>query len=99
MARIHAARKIPDWHAYALAAVIEESRLVRPNPPLPEYVRDSYLAALRELSDIGMTVLKDVSDPLMVRSILALVAFVKGQTSLGRLALLTEDEQLDMLDN
>ena len=98
LVRIYAARVIPDWNAYALVATIEEVRQNGRNPDLPSYLSDTYQSALRELGELGLRELQSAEEATLVTSILAVLAFWKGQRSLGLLASsFTEDERLELL--
>ena len=49
LVRIHAARTIPDWNVYAVAATIEIARREQRNPEIPSRLRNDYDAAWRHL--------------------------------------------------
>ena len=97
LVRIHKLKPLPDWHVYALLAVIEESRLTRVNPDIPPHLRDSYDRALKELAADGVGALQSTEDRLVITSIIALIALAKGRVALGSFALMTEDEQRELL--
>ena len=99
LVRIHSLRGIADDNTYALAAIIEEARHHPQNPPLPTELSDAYETAWRDLIKLGLRDLGEASDPTLVRSILAVLAMGKGQTTLGRLAIaFTEDEIREMIE-
>jgi hypothetical protein len=94
LARIRAARGVPDWNTYHLAALIEEARCSSRNPPLPAWLEASYRAAWRELTDLAHRDLKDATDPMLVSCAIAVIAIAKGQPTLGRIAaMFSEDER------
>jgi len=96
---IHAKRGIPDWNTYALVAVIEDARRAPRNPELPLWLKGSYDCALRQLADIGLHEIRGASEPELVNSIIAVLAFSKGQPLLGRFAIaFTEDERQELLN-
>jgi hypothetical protein len=98
--RFYRKRPTADWNAYAIVAVIDSARRgrIRPNPPLPSWLADSYSAAIRDLSDIGLTELPDATDPSLCRAILAILAIDKGLGLLGEVAIsCTDDELLEYL--
>jgi hypothetical protein len=98
LVRIYAARGIPDWNAYALVATIEEVRHNGRNAELPSYLRDAYESAWRQLGELGLRELQSAQEPTLVTSIIAVLAYWKGQRTLGLLASsLTEDERLELL--
>ena len=98
LVRIHAARGIPDWNTYALAATIEEARQNRCNPNVPIWLRDAYESAWRQLVELALSDLHATNDATLVCSTIAVIAFGKGQSTLGAIAMLTEDERKEMLD-
>ncbi|MDH7637994.1 hypothetical protein [Sphingomonas oryzagri] len=84
----------PDWSAYALLASIEQGRA---DGALPPELESAYQAAWADLVSLAFRDLREASDDLLVRSILAVIAHAKGQRSLAALALCTEDERREML--
>src|SRR4051812_14516693 len=42
-----------DWNLYAIVATIEVARTEGENPPLPEWLKDDYFAAIQELAVRG----------------------------------------------
>jgi hypothetical protein len=78
-------RKLIDWSLFALAATIEVCRRRPPNPPVPEWLAESYNAAWSSLADFGIEALRESNDETTIRSILAVLALHKGLFHLGRL--------------
>jgi hypothetical protein len=97
--RIYTSRGIPDWNAYALVGIIEEARRADDNPELCSPLRAPYEDALRQLAELGLRELAATNDPNLINSIIAVVAFWKGQATLGRMAFFTEDERVEILAN
>ena len=96
--RIYAVRGIRDWNAYALVAIIEEARLNGRNPELSSYLRNAYESAWHQLGEIGLRELQSAEEPTFVTSIIAVLAYWKGQPTLGSLASnFSEDERLELL--
>jgi hypothetical protein len=95
--RIATKLQLRGWDAYALVACIEECRLNGKNPPLPDFLEAPYLSALTKLAEKGMSELIDSNDAAVTRSILAVLAFAKGQPLIGEFAMLTQDEQEESL--
>lgn len=85
LVRIARERAFSDWSVYALATTIETARLSGDNPALPPFIEPSCHEAWRELTEFGLEQLRFVSDELVVRSILGVVAIGKGSVKLGRL--------------
>ncbi|KAA0701064.1 hypothetical protein DTW90_05555 [Neorhizobium sp. P12A] len=86
-----------DWEPYALVAAIEEARLTDPAPAMPSELKDTYFEAYQKLAEHSLRVFPDASDPLLVRSVLAVLSLSKGQVSIATFAMLTESEQLELL--
>ena len=91
-------KKIGDWNAFVLAVVIEEGRLNDRNPPLPEWLLADYSNAWDKLFSAGLAELSTATDSKLIRSILAVLAMKKGQPLLARIALLSESEREDILN-
>lgn len=87
----------PDWNAYTLLASIEEGRLILTNPAMPLDLDSPYRDAWEKVLPKALTDLTDATDDPTVRSILAVIAYAKGQHSIAAITLCTEDERLEML--
>ena len=97
LVRIHRQRGVPDWNTYALAAAIELARGQDGNPDVPDWSREAYDQALRDLAQIGFEDLPRAADQETVRSILAILAIVHGARTYGRILVeFTEDEVLEL---
>ncbi len=97
LVRIHPLRRAIDWNTYALVATIELARGKAGNPDVPDWMREPYDAALRELAQIGLQELPRASDQEAVQSILALLAIVYGARTYGRILVeFSEDEVLEL---
>jgi hypothetical protein len=93
LVRIHRERGVPDWNTYALACTVELARGVGANPDVPEWMRSDYDKALNDLFEIGLHQFPRATDPSAVRSILALLALVKGARTYARVLIdFSEDE-------
>lgn len=98
LVRAYLRNGLPDWNVYALAATVEECRRDNRNPPVPAWLQDDYDTAWSELQRQGLAEFEAASDDNLVQSILAVLAFSKSFSTLGRMAMLTEDERREMLD-
>ena len=87
-----------DWNGYALAATIEECRSSKGNPPLSPWLAEAYEAAWQTLFEIGLGTLSAADDETLVSSIIAVLATRKRQPMLARLAMISESERSDMLE-
>jgi hypothetical protein len=98
LVRIHEARGVADWNTYALAATIEEARDNPNNPKLPGWLRMNYEQAWRDLERLALADFPAAADDNLIHSLIAVLALSKGRRTLGRMAMLTEDERQEMLD-
>jgi hypothetical protein len=93
LVRIYRLRGILDWNTYAVVATIELARGKGRNPDVPDWSREAYDKALRELADTGLQELPRAADKETVRSILGILAIVHGARTYGRILVeFTEDE-------
>ncbi|WP_426000050.1 hypothetical protein [Caulobacter sp. DWR1-3-2b1] len=77
---------------------IEQVRGNDENPPLPTWLSDDYAKAWRELFSFALAILPSANDENLVNSALAVLALQKGQPMLARMAILTESERSEMLN-
>jgi hypothetical protein len=98
LVRIYAQRKEADWNTYAFAATVEEARHNVSNPAIPEWLRGDYDAAWHDLFALGLAELPGATSSELIDSIIAVLAFRKGRPTIGRMAMLTEDERQEMLE-
>jgi hypothetical protein len=97
LVRIHRLRGTPDWNTYALSATIELARGKNGNPDVPDWAREAYDEALRDLAQIGLEELPRASAQETVRSILGMLAIVYGARTYGRILVeFSEDEVRDL---
>jgi len=97
LVRIQRERGGLGWNLYALVSAIEVERRRKGNPPLPEWLTDSYFQSWRELVEIGIVDLKQTDDPLTIRSILGALALAKGAVKLGVLISYLDESEIDEL--
>ena len=95
--RAHERRGAADRNTYALSATIEEARHNGKNPPVPAWLLQSYEAGWAALEKLALRELPSASSEELIDSILAALAVAKKRLTLGRMALLTEDERKEML--
>jgi len=98
LADLHEVRGIADWNTYAIAASIEEARQMPHNPSMPHWLLDAYNEAWRKLQALATTELPVATEAELIDSIIAVLAFGKGRVSLGRMAMLGDDERKELLD-
>lgn len=97
LVRIYRGSRVGGWNTYGIAATVELARREKKNPPVPDWLREAYDLAWKELGETGLAEIRDATDPDTVRSILAVLALWKGLEACGRLlADFTEDELNEM---
>jgi hypothetical protein len=98
--RLIASAPSADGRAYGLLAVIEEGHLRGwpSSPAMPEWLKDDYQAAWRAVLGPALRDLATATSDDDVRTILAVLAFSKGQPRLGLIAMKSECEWREMLD-
>jgi hypothetical protein len=99
LVRIYARRFNADWNAYSMVTIIDECRRAAgKNPPLPEWLRPEYEAAISKLGELALLDLAKAHDQLLIDTAIAAVATSKGHYFLARLAgQFTEEERLEFL--
>ena len=85
LVRIARGLPIRDWKFYSLVSVIEVERHRKSNPPLPAWLANDYIAALRGMLDLALDDLRRTDDRLTIRSILGAIALAKRDLKLGAL--------------
>jgi hypothetical protein len=95
--RIYGQQGIIDWNPYAIVATIELARGKGKNPEVPEWLREDYFRAIRELADVGAREILRAKGLDEVRAILSVLAVAKGARTYARfLSHYCEDELLDL---
>jgi hypothetical protein len=86
-----------DWNVCAIVSIIELARGQGRNPDVPDWLKDDYFNAIRELSKSGLSELPGAQDPELIRAILSVIAIEKGlRTHAGFLVRYSDDELLEM---
>jgi hypothetical protein len=98
LVRMYTGRGQPDWNIYALAVTIELARNAGANPPVPSWLAEDYWGAWKKLEAQALAELPAANDDDLVVSILATLALAKGKRTLAQMAVLTEDEREEMLN-
>ena len=88
-----------DWNVYALTAVIELARDKNGNPDVPQWTRDSYFRAIRELAEVGCREILNASDPDHVRAILSVLAIERKLPSHARFLIAYAEDELLQLES
>jgi hypothetical protein len=88
-----------DWRFYSLVSIIEIERHRKSNPPLPDWIKSSYIQAWTQLLDLSLNDLKHTEDPLVIQSAIGVLAIAKGLLKLGAIiSEFDESELMEMLD-
>ncbi len=99
IARIIRSREILNYNPFALAVTIELARGQGENPKLPKWLEEDYFEALRDMANYGCDSLKKECEASVLKSVLALVAIIKGNRDLGELIFeVDEGYEKDLLD-
>jgi len=85
IARIVRSREILNYNPFALAVTVELARDKCKNPKLPKWLKEDYFQALWDMAKYGCDSLKKEWDAGILKSVLALVAILKGNKDLGEL--------------
>lgn len=93
LVRIYRERSEIDWNTFAIVAIIELARPEEGNPSLPTWLAEDYLAAIRELVEIGIRQLSQTADHDVIRSILGVIAIRSGLREHGRILVDYSDEE------
>jgi len=99
IARIIQGRGIFNFNPFALAVTIELARGRGQNPELPDWLREEYNQALWDMAEYGCDNLSKGWDAGILKSVLALVAIIKGSRDLGELIIEVDaGYEKDLLD-
>jgi hypothetical protein len=90
-------RQRSDWNLFALAACIQNCRRQADNPPVPADLIPDYDDAWAALFDFGLQCVRNSSDPLLVRSVLPVIATHKGLHQLGELLAFLDESEIEEL--
>lgn len=93
-------RGVLDWNTYALVAIIELARAERKNQDVPQWIKDDYFRAIRELAEIGAIEVLQAETKEDVRAILSILAIARGLRMHGELLMkYTEDELREIVSS
>ena len=80
---------------YALIALVEIERHRRDNPPLPEWLEDSYRAAWTQLPQIAARDLRGNLSASMQNAIFAVMALARGNIKLGAMLIHMDSSEVN----
>lgn len=95
LVRIAAAANERTEDVYALCALIELERHRKHNPPLPDWLRDSYHSAWSQLAQLAARELQATPDTSMLNALFAVLAMSKGELKLGALLMQMDSSETD----
>jgi hypothetical protein len=78
LVRIYRKRGVIDWNTYAIVAVIELARHSGKNPEIPQWLKEDYLQAIRELAEVGAVEVLQTKGLEEIRAILSILAISAG---------------------
>jgi hypothetical protein len=84
-----------DWNFYGLVSTIEIERHRKTNPPLPDWLSESYRMAWRDLLELALDDLRHAEDLFTVQSILGAVALAKDDLKIGALLSHSDRSEID----
>ena len=99
LVRIIQEQKIFDWNPMALAVGIELCRNQRNNPDVPDWLTSDYEKALVDLASYSIRNFDKGWDAEMLKSVLSLIAIVKGNKDLAELIFEVENNDTKELLN
>ena len=93
---LYSSGRQPDANLFSLSVTIEIERHRKGNPPLPDWLREDYVAAWRKLAELALAKLReDDVDPDALQSALAVLAIARGGLKLGAMINHVDSSELD----
>jgi hypothetical protein len=87
-----------DWNTYAIVGVIELARTSGNNPEVPEWLKEDYFKAIRELAEVGAVEVLRAKSPEESLSMLSILATAVGARTHARFLLDYSDEEMLEMD-
>ena len=94
LVRIYRERGAIDYNTYAIVAVIELARTSGNNPEVPEWLKEDYFKAIRELAEVGANEVLKAKSPDESLSMLSILAISAGARTHARFLLDYSDEEM-----
>jgi len=98
LVRIYRQRGVVDWNTYALVAVIELARGSGKNPEVPEWLKEDYFRALRDLAETGAAEVLKAKDSEDIRAILSILAIAAGVRTHAKFIINYSAEELQEME-
>jgi hypothetical protein len=99
LVRIQKEKGSLGWNFYLLVATIELERHEPRNPPMPDWLQNSYDTAWKDLLFLALQDVQQSNEPLTVRTALGAIALAKGFPFLGRLLAHHKESELEEIFN
>jgi hypothetical protein len=78
LVRIYRERGVIEWNTYAIVAVIELARDGGKNPKVPEWLKEDYFHAIRNLAEVGAAEVLKAKNFEDIQAILSILAIAAG---------------------
>ena len=88
----------PGQNAYAIVGTIELRRNEGGNPDVPDWLREDYFDAIRDLAAIALSRIDSARDPEEIKVMLSTIAMEKGLREHARFLLQYSEEELQQMD-
>ncbi len=92
--RIYQQRGVLDWNTYAIVVAIELARGEGENPAVPEWLKQDYLQAIRDLAQTGAAEVLKATNPEDIRAILSIPAIAAGVRTQAKFLINYSSEEL-----
>jgi len=97
LVRIHEETGRLGFQVYSYVSYIEIVRHSERNPPLPDWIEESYHQAWEKLFELGLRDLRNTDDGRIVHCVFGAIALHKGLTKLGGLLTLFDADEIEDL--
>ena len=87
-----------DWNLYSIVALIERCRWQEGNPPISDWLRADYDAALIEMAEMAIARIATAEDQTLIQALFEMIAISKKQYAFARFASLSESARKEALD-
>ena len=95
LVRIGASLKVRDFNLWTLISTIEVERHRTSNPPLPDWLSESYAAAWVAARRLAVRDIDEATDRDTIQALLGTIAIAKGNLKLGALISNLDSSELD----
>src|ERR1700690_2603995 len=99
LGQIYRNHNVADFNTCAIVAVIELARDNPKNPGVPEWLKQDYFRAIRELAEVAASEILRAKDLNESRAMLSILAIAAGARSHARFLLDYSDEEMIEIEN